>query len=354
MKNKNIPILATVLLVCCSCQGFFQTDNEGILKIYLPDEVNVYTKASALPEPNDFIINVTGSDGKCVYNGSYGDTPDQLFLSAGTYTVTAKSCEFNEPVFDKPQYGDNQVVKVTAGSTTTVNLACYQLNCGMQLRINSSFLTSYPNGILFLRSSEGKLMYSYTEKRMAYFKPGSISLVLSDAGKETTLLTRTLQAQQMLILSISTAAGEQSSSGNGISISVDTCRTWITDSYVLGGDNKGSEMSNAYTVSQAKAHIGESDVWVQGYIVGGDLSSSRCSFTAPFQSRTNLVIAAKSGCTSKDSCLSVQLSKGDIRDALNLVDNENNLKRAIYIKGDIVESYYGIPGIQSITEWAWK
>lgn len=269
MKKASILISAAALVMVCSCSDLFQTENRGILKIFFPEEVKLYTKSQTIPEPNDFIISVTGSDGKSVFNGNYGSTPDELFLDPGTYTVMAKSCEFYEPVFDKPQYGDNQIVNVKSGEITTVNLACYQLNCGIQLKINSNFLPAYPDGILYLKSAEGKLMYSYTEKRVAYFKPGSISLILNNSGKETTLLNRTLQAQQMLVLSISAAGdGDSPSKGAGINISVDTCRTWISDSFILGGDNKGSEMSSAYTISQAKTHIGESDVWIQGYIVG--------------------------------------------------------------------------------------
>ena len=76
------------------------------------------------------------------------------------------------------------------------------------------------------------------------------------------------------------------------------------------------------------------------------------SFEAPFSSRTNLAIASKSSCTNKESCLSVQLSAGEIRDALNLVDNPDLLGRKIWIKGDIVAAYYGIPGIQSISDYS--
>ena len=99
---------------------------------------------------------------------------------------------------------------------------------------------------------------------------------------------------------------------------------------------------------------GAVDVWVYGYIVGGDLSSSRCSFDGPFSSRTNIVLASKSSCRDKQSCLSVQLAKGDVRDALNLVDHPENLGRKIYLKGDIVASYYGIEGLQGVSEYMWK
>ena len=52
--------------------------------------------------------------------------------------------------------------------------------------------------------------------------------------------------------------------------------------------------------------------------------------------------------------MSVQLPKGDVRDALNLVDNPSNLKRKVYIKGDIVDAYYGIPGIKNISDFIIK
>ena len=46
------------------------------------------------------------------------------------------------------------------------------------------------------------------------------------------------------------------------------------------------------------------------------------------------------------------MNSGRIRDALNLVENPGLLGRKVYLKGDIVESYYGIPGIQSISEYS--
>jgi len=108
------------------------------------------------------------------------------------------------------------------------------------------------------------------------------------------------------------------------------------------------------SIAQAKNNIGAEDVWVYGYIVGGDLSSSSASFNSPFSSRTNIVIASKSSVTNKSSCLSVRLEKGDVRDELNLVDNPDNLGCEVFLKGNIISSYYGIPGIEKITEFDFK
>ena len=49
--------------------------------------------------------------------------------------------------------------------------------------------------------------------------------------------------------------------------------------------------------------------------------------------------------------MSMQLPAGDVREALNLVDNPENLGRRLYVKGDLVEAYYGIPGIKNVTEF---
>ena len=43
----------------------------------------------------------------------------------------------------------------------------------------------------------------------------------------------------------------------------------------------------------------------------------------------------------------VELPSGDIREALNLVDNRDVLGSAIVVTGNIVESYFGYPGIKS-------
>ena len=105
------------------------------------------------------------------------------------------------------------------------------------------------------------------------------------------------------------------------------------------------------TVAQARTSAGAEDVWISGYIVGGDLSSSSASFESPFKSRTNIVIGPKSTTSNRFSCLSVQLPSGHLRETLNLVDNPGNHGRKILLKGNVVEAYYGMPGVKNITDF---
>lgn len=353
--KKFLFLLIMIVPAMVSCDDFMSSlGRQGTLQIRFADGTAApSTRAGAFPDTNDFILLITDSRGNSVYEGLYGAVKESLSLNEGDYTVSAVSGEFSAPLFDAPQYGDTQVARIKSGKTTVVTLTCVQTNSGIRLKIDPAFLTSYPDAVLFLKATSGKLMYSYSEKRIAYFQPGTVNLNMVESGSEKTLFTRRLEPQQVLTLNLGT--GSQSSSG-GVSVKVDTTRNWLDDHYDIGGGSSGggNDLSDAYSVAAAKSHAGEQDVWVYGYIVGGDLSSSKCSFDPPFSARTNLVIATKSSCTEKSSCLSVQLAKGDIRDALNLVDNPENLGRQIFLKGDIVESYYGIPGIQNISEYRFK
>ena len=117
------------------------------------------------------------------------------------------------------------------------------------------------------------------------------------------------------------------------------------------GDDESEAIAAAYSVSEARLHAGESSVWVKGFIVGADLSSSKASFSPPFKSRTSIVIAADSLCAVRDSCMSVQLPSGNVRDSLNLADNPHLLGRRVYLKGDLVQAYYGLPGIKPATKY---
>jgi hypothetical protein len=191
---------------------------------------------------------------------------------------------------------------------------------------------------------------------VAYFKPGDISLILSNKGLDETLLVRSLEACDVLELKVNVNRGgkEESSTetGNGITVSLDTLRNWMNDTYVIGEDSPGgSGSSDAMTVGEALKSVGSMDVWVSGYIVGGDLTSSSASYDKPFSSRTNILIGPRTSSRDRNTCMSVQLPSGELRESLNLVDNPELLGRKVCVRGDVVESYYGIPGIKNITEY---
>lgn len=355
-KLRAFCLFLPFLSVTLSCDMLVRPEDEGKsmgeLRISFAGSEALPSKSlPELPDTSDFILTVADAEGNVIYDGAYGASPESLIVDPGSYTVNVRSCDFTKPAFSKPQFGDEQCVVVPSGGVSNVRLTCRQMNSGMILRISPNFLEEYPSGVLFLKSAQGKLMYGYSEKRAAYFLPGAVSLMMSDSGNDRILMTRTLQAQDMLVVNVSAASSSPEASGQTIKVAVDTTRIWNVEDFVIGGTgNEDGGPGSAYTVSQARDAAGETDVWVCGYIVGGDLSSSSASFERPFQSRTNILLGPKSSTKDKSSCLSVQLVSGAVRDALNLVDNPSLLGRKVYIKADIVESYYGIPGLKNISD----
>lgn len=359
MRLKKWMALFPLVAGLAACDDFGWSGSNGEPGVlYWCVDGDAHTKAPAdLPDTNDFLLTILDAKGKALYDGTYGDSPASLQVDAGTYTVRIVSLPFSTPAFDRPQYGDEQVVVVPAGKSVSVNLQCSLLNAGVRLQTSSDFLENYPDGVLYLKQAGTRLMYSYSERRIAYFQPGEVSLILYNQGKDQTLLTRSLSARDILTLRISAPA----KGGSGrISVSVDTLRNWRSETYTIGGSNSGSGNDGsadiqALSVSEAKDHAGESGVWVYGYIVGGDLTSSGKSVkTSGITKSTHLALATRSSVTDKASCVAVELPAGKVREALNLVDHPDLVGCRVYVKGNLVESYFGTTGLKGTSDYTLK
>lgn len=353
-RQAKTTILVLMFLSLLSACGKSGSLGEGELRISFDEaSVGLTRTDQEIPDTSDFILYVADSDGEVIYEGKYGDSPEVMNLAAGSYVVRAVSCEFRKPAFSLPQFGDEQCVVVPEGGVVNLRLLCRQMNAGVRLKVASGFLAAFPSSALLLRSQDGSLTYSYSEKRIAYFRPGNVSLVMTQGSEDKVLMTRRLESQEVLVLNVGVVAdGGTDPSSSGVSIAIDTSRYWLNESYVIGGNNgKGDSEDMSLTVSQAKASVGEEDVWVSGYVVGGDLTSASASFEAPFTSRTNILLGSRSKTSDKESCIAVQLPSNEVRDRVNLVDNPGLLGKKVCFKGDIVESYFGITGLKNVTDF---
>lgn len=338
-------------VLSCDVLGEGRVDSSrGTLCVVFDESVSRMTKSEvSLPDTSEFLLKITEASGKIVYDGKFGDCPETISVAPGSYNVSTRSMEFDRPAFSSPQFGDEQCVLVSKGGNVKVKLLCSQLNAGVSLDVDPRFLTSYPDAVLFLKSAEGRLMYSYREERYAYFKPGPVSVLMNTGAGDQVLMSRSLSPCEMLDLKVRVPEAA-ASDASSINISIDTTRLWVSDELTIGQSDKGSQADDAYGVAQARTLAGEEDVWVCGYIVGGDLTSASASFEPPFESRTCILLGSRSSVSDRSSCISVQLPSGDVREMLNLVDNPSRLGQRVYVRGDLVESYYGIPGMKNTSE----
>lgn len=351
-----IAALSVCVLTMSSCESLLGERKEGTLRIHFAQGQFTTKTVTELPDTNDFKLLIKDGAGKVIFEDKFGNVPEKMIVESGTYNISVRSSDFDKPEFSAPVYGDDQCVVVPAGGLQSVDILCSQVNSGVRLKVESNFLTSFPKGALFLKSSEGRLMYSYSEKRIAYFQPGEVSLIIDNDGTQSNLLTRTLEPKEILTVGISAPEPSSSEGGVGeIRISIDTTRNWTGTDITIGGDSStGSVPDNAIDVTTARKSIGAEDVWVYGYIVGSFKSTNHIQFESPFPTSTNLAISGKTSASTNDVCVSVELKKGAMRDALNLVDHPENRGKKVFFKGDIVEAYYGIPGVKNITEYVVK
>ena len=356
---KWMALLPFLLAGATACDDFgLATDpnkEQGELRWIL--DKGALTKAAdpEIPDTNDFLLTISDAKGNLLYDGTYGDSPEYLRVDPGSYTVSVKSIAFTAPAFGRPQYGDEQVVVIPSGEQVSVTLRCTLINAGIRLHISPSFLSAFPDGVLFLKQDDTRLKYLYKETRIAYFKADNASIILYNEGKDETLLTRRLEPREILSLGINVANAE----GQGkLQVMMDTSKVWTNGEYIIGGDNPSEDDGrepDAIAVGDASHHIDQKGVWVYGYIVGGDLTSSGKSVkTSGITKATHLALADRSSITAKASCLAVELPKGKVRDALNLVDHPELIGTRVYVKGDLVAGYFNTRGLKNTTDYVLK
>ncbi len=108
-----------------------------------------------------------------------------------------------------------------------------------------------------------------------------------------------------------------------------------------------------YSVANAIAFNTGNDIWVEGYITGVMETTAEPfepSFEPPFETTTNVIIADDPEETSLSNSLIVQLPFGDVRTAVNLVDNPGNHGKEVKLLGDL-EPYFGQPGMRNTSDY---
>jgi len=114
----------------------------------------------------------------------------------------------------------------------------------------------------------------------------------------------------------------------------------------LTSTGKGSE-KNPYNIGTAFIFQGKEDnQWVKGHIVGV-LESDATDFEAPFNTKSNILVASSENETNERKVLCVELPAGAIQDSLNLVGNAQLQGKQILLYGTLGR-YNNLPGIKSV------
>lgn len=346
--------IAVAALMAAGCT-ISERSEFATLNLSIRQENTIATKAGgmAMPDTNSFVLQITNAAGEYVYYGRYDARPEVISVPAGAYSLSIVSEEFDAPDWDSPVYGDAVNVVAASGESVNVDFLCKMLNAGLRVKMTERYIVKYP-GTLTVSQEHGSLDYTSTENRFGYFDAGNatFSAVASD-GSSQQLFSKQLTAGQMLTLTLDAGSSDSQSK---ITVTVDTTATYLSQTIMVdqyrNAQGDGLSQETAFSVAEAALHP-EENVWVWGYIVGGDLSSTATNYEGPFTKNSNLAIAASPACRTRSECMAVELASGsDIRTAVNLVDNPQMLGCKIYIQGTVKDSYFGMTGLKNVKAFA--
>lgn len=112
--------------------------------------------------------------------------------------------------------------------------------------------------------------------------------------------------------------------------------------------NGAGTKENPYTISDVKKLQSPGTVaWVVGYIVGS-IDNNKVEATPSIA--TNIALSDTKTLTKDSIFTPVQLPTGDIRTALNVVDNAKNIGKQVKVYGSL-ETYFNMPGVKSVTDY---
>lgn len=340
--------LASVLLV--SCNGFMLEEaqvEKGSISLAIGEILGdfysdgTHLKSNVDTDTNNFILTIYSTEGEKVYDGRYGERPEEIVVTPGGYEIGIYSKRFTPPMYDSPVFGDVQTIVVGENEQARVSFKCTQINAGIKFSFANDFIARFPGSGIYIAQGEEQLAYDYTQKKYAYVSTDEFNVVYKKSGTDTVLLAKAIPAGQMIHLKLSYSASRTTASV--FNIDIDTTREWLSYNY-----NVGLKIpTGALSIEEAKSHIGEKNIKVFGYILGGDPTNNSIRVGPPFESRTSIVIAPSMSERNRNNMFVVELPSGAVRDALNLVVYPEHLGRPVVVTGTIVESYYGYPGIKN-------
>ena len=291
-------------------------------------------------DTSNFILSIYSQDGSKVYDGKYGKRPESFTVKSGCYNVKLLSKEFGVPEFNNEIVGDSQDIVIEKGKTFTVELLCRQMNAGVRVSFSDAFKKHFPALGLYIQGLDGGIQYPYNEQRFCFFQPGPLDFYLRRQSSDSLLFTRNLNAADMLSFNFEWS---ENTTRSNFSVRIDTTRNWQTDRY-----NPGSIIpEGALTIEQAKEKLGQKNITVFGYILGGDVKESSFRTGPPFSVSSNLLLAPSMSERYRNNCFAIELPSGAVRDALNLVVHPHLIGSAITVTGTIVEQYFGYIGMKS-------
>ncbi len=330
----------------------YDDTEEYVQQLYIQGNAAI---PSALLDTSKYLLKITNSSGKVLYDSLYTARPSELYVKAGNYKISLRSSDYREPNESYPLFGEDKTIKAIADSTMTVSLIARQMTPGVKFEFTSGFKNYFRGNGIYLHRDTMLYKYLYNRSQYVYFYPGTISVKYKNKDEfpnrtppdkpkyeDTLIFKKKIRADEMVTIKLDYDLSKVAT--GAFSIKIDTLRIWNWEHYNV----PGIAPYGCQSVLYAQKHIGDT-ICVFGYIVGTEASSSTFVKRPPFSSKTHIVIASQDWQSLREKTLAVELSGGAIRKELNLVDNPTLHKKPIVVRGVVADSYFSHPGLKHVT-----
>ena len=171
--------IAVAALIAASCT-LAERSEFATLNLSIRQEKTFATKAGgvAMPDTNNFVLQITNSAGEYVYYGRYDARPEIIAVPAGAYSLNIVSEEFDAPDWESPVYGDAVNVVAASGENVNVNFLCKMVNAGLRVKMTERYSLKYPARSPYLRSTAVWITH----------RPRTVSVILTQAMQPSAQL----------------------------------------------------------------------------------------------------------------------------------------------------------------------
>lgn len=194
MKKFFTLALASLMLLSCSKDSIWNTQEQGQLSVNVEQGASIFVETKAASTDN-FNLKIVKNGGKVEYDGKVSAFTSPMTLPTGTYTVSAENITAEEALAGrgKQRLADTKEnVTVSANQTNTITLNCVMVNSQVSFAFDETFKSAFDMAnTQITESSTRGIVWSKDatlDSEIAYFQPGTLNYTITTkrAGEDKT------------------------------------------------------------------------------------------------------------------------------------------------------------------------
>jgi uncharacterized protein YcfL len=194
MKKFFTLALASLMLLSCSKDSIWNTQEQGQLSVNVEQGASIFVETKAAVNTDNFYLKIV-KNGVEVYYKKVSESKSPITLPTGTYTVSAENITAEEALAGrgKQRLADTKEnVTVSANQTNTITLNCVMVNSQVSFAFDETFKSAFDMAnTQITESSTRGIVWSKAatlDTEIAFFEPGTLNYTITTkrAGEDKT------------------------------------------------------------------------------------------------------------------------------------------------------------------------